>query len=101
MVINPRLLVTIDPDTGAVKKGPICAGLGQVSVCREPEMVFYFHSLLLVTNGRHEMIVLCEKPWTPLTVIIPCSIFYFTGKERSLISYEEALCSMVGSILSA
>ena len=28
MVINPRLLVTIDPDSGAVKKGPICAGLG-------------------------------------------------------------------------
>ncbi|XP_034916121.1 RPM1 interacting protein 13 isoform X4 [Populus alba] len=43
----------IDTDTGAVKKGPICAGLGQVSVCREPEMVFYFHNLLLVTNGRH------------------------------------------------
>ncbi|KAB5569836.1 hypothetical protein DKX38_003629 [Salix brachista] len=29
-VINPWLLVTNDPDTDAVKKGPICSGLGHV-----------------------------------------------------------------------
>lgn len=106
MVINPRLLVTIDPDTGAVKKGPICAGLGHVIVYGHSWVKYQSvesqkWSFISIICCWSPMVVMCEKPWTPLTVIIPCSVFYFTGKERSLVSYEEALCSMVGSILSA